>query len=385
MNTDKWLDETWNHAIKKVQAVSLRIGPGFPHGSHNGRYQLTKPEYWTAGFWPGMLWLAYRETQDEALKRLAEDCEKQLDAVLQDFHELSHDIGFMWTLTSVANYMVTGSHRSRNTALTAASHLAGRFNLKGCFLRAWNQPERSGWAIIDCMMNLPLLYWATAVTGDPRFAHIARAHAEMAVKHLIREDGSSYHVVMFDPMTGERTGYGGGQGYAADSAWARGASWGLYGATLSYLHTRDPLFLDAAERAARFFLSHLPEDQVPYWDFRLPVTDGAPRDSSAAAIAASGLLDLAAVTAGDRSDRYRSAACAILHSLASPSYAGGEEEEAHLLHGTGNLPMNQNIDRPLIYGDYFYLEALSKLRGYASFWEPNSSHSCMLTKQNRVY
>lgn len=375
MSTEKWLEETWEQNVRKLKQASLRIGSGFPHGSHDGQYQLMKPDYWTAGFWPGMLWLVYRDSRDEELRRLAEECEAKLDPVLHGFLELSHDTGFMWTLTAIADHTVTGSSASRDRALTAASHLAGRFNLQGRFIRAWNNPERIGWAIIDCMMNLPLLYWASAETGDPRFGHIARAHAETALKHLIREDGSAYHVVMFDPATGERKGYLGGQGYAADSAWARGAAWGLYGSALSYLHTRDPLFLDAAERAADFFLGHLPEDKVPYWDFRLPSTDGAPRDSSAAAIAATGLLDLAAVTSGSTSDRYRSGALAILQSLSSPLYAGGDNEEALLLHGTGNLPMNQNIDRPLIYGDYYYLEALSKLKGQASFWEPKAWQS----------
>ncbi|RAU93296.1 glycoside hydrolase family 88 protein [Paenibacillus sp. YN15] len=372
MSTEKWLDEAWNLAIHKVKTASLRIGSQFPHGSHDGQYQLMKPDYWTAGFWPGMLWLAYRDNRDEELRRLAEECELRLDPVLYGFHELSHDTGFMWTLTAVADYTITGSSASRDRALIAASHLAGRFNLQGRFIRAWNNPERTGWAIIDCLMNLPLLYWASAETADPRFAQIAKAHAEMAVKHLIREDGSAYHVVMFDPATGEKEGYLGGQGYAAESAWARGASWGLYGAALSYQHTGDPLFLDAAERAADFFLNHLPEDLVPYWDFRLPATDGAPRDSSASAIAATGLLDLAALTAGGASDRYRNGAMAILQSLSSAAYAGGDGEEALLLHGTGNLPGNQNIDKPLIYGDYYYLEALSKLRGGSSFWAPNA-------------
>ncbi|TVY01864.1 glycoside hydrolase family 88 protein [Paenibacillus cremeus] len=376
MSTAEWIQEAWEAGVKKVLSTSHRVGEGFPHGSHDGQFQLMPPHYWTAGFWPGLLWLVYRDRQVEELRQLAESCEAQLGEaqlgeVLHGYERLDHDMGFMWTLTSIANWQLTGSEPSKRRALMAASHLAARFNLKGSFIRAWNHPERVGWTIIDCMMNLPLLYFASKQTGDPRFKHIAKAHAEMAVNHFIREDGSAYHVVCFDPETGERTGALGGQGYAEHSAWARGAAWAIHGSILSYQHTGGADFLDAAERSARFFITHLPEDQVPYWDFRLPSFEGAPRDSSAAAIAASGLLNLAAACHGEWALFYKDKACAILQSLAQ-NYTAGEWEEAILLGGTGNLPGNQNINKPLIYGDYFYMEALSKLQGRSSFWEPDS-------------
>jgi unsaturated chondroitin disaccharide hydrolase len=303
---------------------------------------------------------------------LAERCEAQLGEVLQNIEKLDHDMGFMWTLTSIANWKLTGNDQSRRTAMTVASHLAGRFNLKGRFIRAWNQRERDGWAIIDCLMNLPLLYWASEQSGDPRYKHIAQAHAEMAAEHFIRPDGSAYHVICFDPETGARRGALGGQGYAAESAWARGAAWALYGFVLSYQHTGRDAFRETAERVAQFFLTHLPEDKVPYWDFRLPLAELAPRDTSAAAIAASGLLHAAAVLGGERAACYEEQACAIL-KLLTGRYAADDAEEAILLSGTGNLPMNQNIDKPLIYGDYFYMEAIAKLQGRRSFWEPEPS------------
>ncbi|BFT70919.1 glycoside hydrolase family 88 protein [Paenibacillus sp. P36] len=367
--TEQWIQEAWNTGISKVISTSRRIGAAFPHGSQDGRFQLMSPHYWTAGFWPGLLWLAYRDRQADELRLLAESCEEQLDEVLHDYERLDHDMGFMWTLTSIANWQLTGNEQSKRRALMVASHLAGRFNLQGSFIRAWNHPERVGWAIIDCMMNLPLLHWAAKQTGDPRFKHIAIAHAKMAVKHFIREDGSAYHVICFDPETGERMGALGGQGYAEDSAWSRGAAWAIHGSILSCQHTGDPAFLEAAERAAHYFLTHLPADKVPYWDFRLPSFEGAPRDSSAAAIAASGLLNLAATCQGERASFYREQACAILQCL-SRNYVADDSEEAILVAGTGNLPGNQNINKPLIYGDYFYMEALSKLRGQSSFWEP---------------
>lgn len=327
------------------------------------------PVYWTAGFWTGLLWLVYREHGDEELRAYAENCEEQLDALLQDYNMLSHDIGFMWTLSSLAQWQVTGSEDSRRRGMIAASHLAGRFNIQGRFIRAWNQPERTGWAIIDCLMNVPLLYWASEQTNDPRFRHIAEAHTLTAAQQFLRADGSVHHVVCFDPETGERTGALGGQGYAEQSAWARGAAWGIYGWTLGYRHTGRQEFRDAAERAADFFLTHLPDDRVPYWDFRLPSFADAPRDSSAAAITATGLLDLADCVGGEKGSYYYLQALAILESLYH-HYQSDDNEEAILLHGTGNLPMNQNVDRPLIYGDYYYMEALAKLRNQPAFWGP---------------
>jgi unsaturated chondroitin disaccharide hydrolase len=368
MIQEQWIGDAWEQGVRKVKNTSLRVGAAFPHGSNEGQFQLTSPHYWTAGFWPGILWLIYQDRQDEQLRLLAESCETQMDAVIEAYEPLDHDMGFMWTLTSIANWHLTGNEQSKRRALKIASHLAGRFNIKGNFIRAWNSPERVGWAIIDCMMNLPLLYWASQQTNDPRFKHVAEAHAGMAAKQFIREDGSAYHIVCFDPETGERTGALGGQGYAEESAWARGSAWSIYGSVLSYRHTGRADLLTAAEHAASFFLEHLPEDKVPYWDFRLPTFEGASRDTSAAAIAASGLLDLAAVCAGDRALFYKEQACAILQSL-SQHYCADDSEEAILLSGTGNVPMNQNINKPLIYGDYYYMEALAKLQGHPSFWE----------------
>ncbi|GLX66636.1 glycoside hydrolase family 88 protein [Paenibacillus glycanilyticus] len=368
MSNEQWIREAWERGSAKIKNTSLRVGARFPHGSPNGQFQLMPPHYWTAGFWPGLLWLVNQDEGDERLRKLAKSCEEQLDEVLHAFEPLDHDMGFMWTLTSIANWHITRNESSRRRALTIASHLAGRFNLKGSFIRAWNNPERIGWAIIDCMMNLPLLYWASKQTGDPRFKQIAEAHAETAVKHFIREDGSAYHVVCFDPVTGERVGALGGQGYSEQSAWARGTAWAIYGSVLSYQHTGRQLFLEAAERAAGFFMTHLPEDRVPYWDFRLPSLESAPKDSSAAAIAASGLLNIAAASEGEKAILYKEHALSILRSL-TDNYRADDMDEAILLAGTGNLPGTQNINKPLIYGDYYYMEALAKLRGYCSFWE----------------
>ncbi|CAH1202282.1 Unsaturated glucuronyl hydrolase [Paenibacillus allorhizoplanae] len=369
MQTREWIEEAWAAGVDKVRTASQRIGARFPHGSHDGEYQLMPPVYWTAGFWTGLLWLVNREHDDKELRQIANQCEAQLDDLLHDYDSLSHDLGFMWTLSSIANWQTTNNEFSKRRAMVAASHLAGRFNINGRFIRAWNQPERTGWAIIDCLMNMPLLYWASEQTGDPRFKIIAEAHTMTAAKHFMRKDGSIRHVICFDPVTGVFTGTLGGQGFSEDSAWSRGASWGIYGWTLGFKHTQRREFLWIAERAADFFLGNLPDDHVPYWDFYLPSVENAPRDSSAAAIAASGLLDLADAIGGGKGGYYREQALAILESL-TKFYRADESEEAILLYGTGNLPMNQNVNRPLIYGDYYYMEALAKLRGKQGLWGP---------------
>lgn len=166
-----WVKEAWNQTVNKVKRTSSRIGDGFPHASVDGVYKLEPASWWTAGFWPGLLWLVYRDTKDEALKQLAESCERQLDQVVTDYYKLDHDIGFMWTLTSLARYKLLGAEDSKRRALLAANLLAARFNVQGNYIRAWNPwregEQNAGWAIIDCMMNLPLLHWAAAVTGDP--------------------------------------------------------------------------------------------------------------------------------------------------------------------------------------------------------------------------
>ncbi|WP_028550145.1 glycoside hydrolase family 88 protein [Paenibacillus sp. UNC451MF] len=372
---DLWIDEAWSKVVAKVGQTSKTIGAGFPHVSKEGKYDCTDPQGWTSGFWPGLLWLLYRDTNNEELKQLAEQCERKMDVCIDEYTRLHHDVGFMWSLTSVANYKLTGSEESKLRALKVAAWLAGRFNLKGNFIRAWNQSNwesangNTGWAIIDCMMNLSLLFWASEETRDPRFKHIAEAHAHMVMGEFIRADGSVYHIVEFDPETGERVGALGGQGFAPESAWARGTTWALYGLALCYHYTKNDVYLQASKKVAHFFLANLPEDLVPYWDFRLTTQEGAPRDSSAAAIAASGLLLLADSLPAEEGRLYETSAKRILKSMVDHYAIWDTSDEAILPHGTGHWPANKNIDVGLIYGDYYFVEALAKLRGQTDlFW-----------------
>ncbi|CAM4330728.1 glycoside hydrolase family 88 protein [Paenibacillus tarimensis] len=369
----EWAGEAWKKITNKVKRTSARIKDGFPHASVEGVYKLELASWWTAGFWPGLLWLIYNDTKDEELRGYAESCERQLDQVILDYYRLDHDIGFMWILTSVARYKLLSAEDSKRRALLAANLLAARFNVQGGYIRAWNpwreDEDNRGWAIIDCMMNLPLLYWAAGETGDPRFKHIAVRHADTVLEHFLRPDGSVYHIVVFDPETGEKTGVESGQGYAAESGWSRGTAWAIYGMALSYRYTGDERYLDAAKRAAHFFLANLPEDRVPHWDFRLPEDVTAYRDSSAGACAACGMLLLSEQVSGSEAPLYTYGAAEILHSLYVNYGAWDSEEEGLVLHGTSHYPNGTNVDVPLIYGDYYFAEGISRLNGrQLLFW-----------------
>lgn len=373
-NNIKWVDEAWQKVNEKVERTSKSIGANFPHASIEGAYQLEEPSWWTAGFWPGQLWLVYRDSKNESLKQIAEQCEDRLDQVITDYYKLDHDMGFMWTLTSVARYKLLGEEESKKRALLVANLLMGRFNASGNYIRAWNPwyegEDNSGWAIIDCLMNLPILFWATEVTGDPRFSIVAKKHGETVLKNFIRTDGSVHHIIRFDPETGEKVEAIGGQGFASNSAWSRGASWAVYGLTLLFNYTNEDKYLQAAKNVSHFFIANLPEDGVPHWDFRLPEGVTKYRDSSAGAIAACGLLLLAKYVAPTEVGIYKDAGVKILKSLYE-NYGDWEnpDQEGLILSGTSHYPEGKNIDVPLIYGDYFFVEGLSTLKGHKElFW-----------------
>ncbi|MGM7723201.1 glycoside hydrolase family 88 protein [Metabacillus sp. Hm71] len=374
MNNLEWVDEAWSKVNSKIDRTSKKIGANFPHASVNGIYQLEEPSWWTAGFWPGLLWLVYRDSKDESLKKIAEQCEEKLDKVITDYYRLDHDMGFMWTLTSVARYKLLGEEDSKRRALLVANLLMGRFNAQGNYIRAWNPwhegEDNSGWAIIDCLMNLPLLFWASEVTGDPRYRHVAKKHGETVLSNFIRKDGSVHHIIRFDPESGERVEAIGGQGFAPESAWSRGASWAVYGLALLYKHTKEDKYLQAAKSVSHFFIANLPEDYVPHWDFRLPEGVTKYRDSSAGAIAACGLLLLANQVAPTEAEIYENAGVKILKSLYE-NYGDFENpnQDGLILSGTSHYPEGKNIDVPLIYGDYYFLEGLSILKGHRElFW-----------------
>ena len=231
-----------------------------PYTTKQGQYddwQDKSPDWWTNSFWCGTLWLLYGETGQSDYREWAESIERKMDKVLHGYDGLHHDVGFMWLLSSVNNYSMTGSELSRKRAMTAASILSSRFHLKGSFIQAWNGSAVEGWAIIDCMMNIPILYWATKISGDTRFCQIANAHADTALRSFIRDDGSTHHIVAFNPQTGEIDNHPIGQGCESGSSWTRGQGWAIYGFAQAYHATGNDAYLHAAKRTAHYFLSNL--------------------------------------------------------------------------------------------------------------------------------
>lgn len=371
MKDKQWAKETMDRIVKKIDITSKIIGAEFPHVSKGSGYDNETADWWTSGFWPGILWIVYRHTGKEELADIARSIENKMDKVLDGYELLYHDVGFMWVLTSGANYRLNHDKQSRIRLLKAASHLAGRFNVKGNYIRAWNSEK--GWAIIDCVMNLPLLYWAAKETGDSRFAHIAEAHVNTVLKYFVRPDGSVNHIISFDSETGDYIEPLPGQAARADSAWSRGTAWAIYGLALAYGYFKNEEILMKCKQVANFFLANLPDDNVAHWDFRVERTEDTPRDSSAAACAACGLLELSKYVPGPEADIYAHKAYLILRSLTDNySNLDNDKDQALLRCATGDLPGGNNINVGLIYGDYFYVEAISRLSGNTDvFWYSN--------------
>lgn len=314
--------------------------------------------WWTNGFWPGEMWAMYRMTGEEMYKTEAIHAEEMLDGAFLAYDQLHHDVGFMWLISSGANFRMTGDDAARKRTMIAANLLAGRFNPEG-FIRAWNT-DRTGWAIIDCMMNLNLLYWASDYTGDPRFRKIAMAHADTAMKHFVREDGSCNHIVIFDPENMDVKEIPAGQGYAPGSSWSRGQSWALYGFVLSYLHTGKQAYLDTAKKVARYFISQIQDDWIPRCDFRQPEGDDL-KDACAGVIAACGLLELAKL-GGEEAQTFFDAAVNILRAEDAHCTDWSDDYPAILNKCTGSYHGNDH-HMAMNYADFYFMEAVLKLMG----------------------
>lgn len=322
---------------------------------------------WTTGFWPGMLWLAWENTRSAEVWQAASDQVDSFAGRIADRVDLdTHDLGFLYTLSCVTAWRLTGNDTARSAALAAADHLMTRFVEPAGIVQAWgamDDPAQRGRTIIDSLMNMPLLYWASDVTGDDRYAAAAVRHTEQLAGNLIRPDNSTFHTFYWDVETGQPLRGGTEQGHRDASCWARGQAWGIYGFAVAHRHTGRPEFLTAARACADHFLSRLPADHVPLWDLEFTPEDGEERDSSAAAIAACGLAELAA-----HADRYRQASTDILHALIAGYTTTGPAPSALLRHGVYDKPKNVGVDEGTLWGDYFYLEALHRRRHPA--WRP---------------
>ncbi len=363
-----------DEVIAKVTAKLRRTVPLaaasdlLPYRSENGKW-IESPwdcgnGWWTAGFWPGMMWLMNALDPAPVYHDEARRATELMTEQFRVYRHLNHDVGFMFLLSCGAQHKIDGDEQSRLDTLHAASLLMGRFNPtetpRAGFIKSWDGQRQLGYAIIDCMMNLPLLYRATRETGDPRFAAVARIHADKAARHFVREDGSCRHIVEFDPVTGDFVREHGGQGYAEGSSWSRGQAWALYGFTLLAMNTGDPADLAAAEKIARYFAANIREDGLTDCDFRQP-GDVYRLDNIAGACAACGFLELAKLTG---KDEYRAAAEKLLDGLIDHCCDFGDTCCGLLTHCTAayhddNVGTHTNIT----YGDFFFVEALCKLKG----------------------
>jgi unsaturated chondroitin disaccharide hydrolase len=328
------------------------------------RWHTTGASAWTSGFLPGALWLAYQQSADAAWRAKAQNWQAGLAG--QAANTSTHDVGFMIFDSFGNGYRLTGTDSYRQTVLKAAGSLATRYSSVVGSIRSWNSAASDFKVIVDNLMNLELLFWASKHGGQRAWYDMAVSHALKTAQNHVRPDGSTYHLVVYNPKTGAVKSRGTVQGYSASSTWARGQAWAIHGFTMTYRETRDARFLATARRVADWFLGHLPADRIPYWDFNDPAIPAAPRDTSAAAIAASGLLELSTLeTDATRAARYASTARAILAALSKPPWLSeGTGSEAELLHGTANKPAG-SADTGLIYGDYYFQQALLRLRRLA--------------------
>jgi unsaturated chondroitin disaccharide hydrolase len=369
-------EEALGYALAKVEANLPAFRAAYPApASVNNVYPAVANIEWTSSFWTGMLWQAWEATGRDLFRAAAAgqlaDYRARLDGrVATD----THDLGFLYSLSCVAAWKLAGDGAARASALKAADLLLLRYFEKAGVIQAWgdlNDPGQRGRIIIDCAMNLPLLCWASAETGNPYYREAAVRHLAQANRHLVRPDWSSYHTYWFDVESGAPLRGTTAQGYADSSCWARGQAWGIYGNALCYRYLGDPELLETARGLARYFLNRLPDDLVAYWDLCF-VSGPEERDSSAAAIAAAGLLELAAALPVADPDRrpFENAALRILASLAS-AYTSAADPRSNgiLLHAVYGKPAGAGVDECCVWGDYFYVEALGRLlRGWKPYW-----------------
>ncbi len=373
----QWKQAIEDAVVKTAQNIE-RYGNLMPHVSIDGgvKYECNPNDEWTDGFWTGILWLCYEYTGDEkfrdAARRTVESFRDRMANKVAIDH---HDIGFLYSLSSKAQWMIEKDESARKLTLEAADHLMTRWREKSQIIQAWG-PEgdevNGGRIIIDCLLNLPLLYWAYEQTGKEAYREVAMKQADQSRCFLVRGDDSSYHTFYFDQETGNSIRGGTHQGYQDGSTWTRGQAWGVYGFALSYRYTKKAEYLDTAKRMALYFLAHLPEDDVAYWDFDVPVEASTPRDSSASAIVACGLMEILEHLDANDPDR-EVLEQGLQKSMTSlvKNYSTQEEPnvEGFIKRGSYHVRGDSSPDDFVIWGDYYYLEALMRLeKGHKGYW-----------------
>ena len=334
----------------------------FPRSTKpDGSYRLENGKDWTSGFYPGSMWLAYELTGDEALAEEARKYTNRLEDI--QYYTGNHDIGFMMYCSYGQALRLKPEPKDKQILINSSESLCARFSPEVGLIRSWDFGDWSYPVIIDNMMNLEMLFWASEQTGNSKYQDIAIAHADKTLKNHFRDNMTSYHVVSYSVPSGKVESKGTFQGYSDSSAWARGQAWGVYGYTMCYRYTHDAKYLEQAEKVYNFIFNNknLPEDLVPYWDFDAPNIPNEPRDASAAACTASALYELSTYLP-DKG--YKETADRIMESLASPSYRAkvGTNGNFILMHSVGSIPHGAEIDVPLNYADYYFLEGLMRKR-----------------------
>jgi len=360
----KYAQEQTSYMLNTLKEADTSNGLVSPRTFEGGKLKLVNSKDWTSGFFPGILWYLYDYTHDEKWLKQAQLFTAKITN--EQYNRTTHDLGFIIYCSFGNGYRLTKDESYKKVIIQAARSLSTRFNEKAGVIRSWDH-NKDKWkypVIIDNMMNLELLFKATKLTGDSSFYKIAVSHANQTMINHFRPDYSSYHVVDYDPETGKVIQKNTAQGYSTESAWARGQAWGLYGYTMCYRETGDKRYLTQAQNIAKFIFNSptLPKDLVPYWDYNDPAIPNTPRDVSAAAIMASALYELSTYSNGND---YKEKADVIMVNLSNyykaPLSTNGD---FILLHSTGNKPAKSEIDVPITYADYYYLEALLRSREF---------------------
>jgi len=364
-----WLDTYLEQMMNKIIVENKRLKGATPYIPYDGFYSDVVEErgvdWWANGFWSGLLWQLFYHTNRSEFRESAIVQEKRLDQALYEFNDIHHDVGFMWLLTSVADYRITGNSQSYRTGLHAANLLAGRFNIDGNFLVSWN--DHSGWVVVDSMMNIQLLYWASEQTHDPRFAKVATRNANTIAKYLVREDGSVGQIASFNSDNGKFIEQLAGQGMNPNSAWSRGNAFALYGFALTYRHTKDKYYLEIAEKIAKYFIHECSlSEYVPLADFKAPKIPKL-HDTSAGMIGACGILELSKWVSKKKGEFYRQEAEKIIKATSERYVNWRTEEDGIVGGGTEAYHRPATYEMPLIYSDYFFAESLLRLKDQELF------------------
>lgn len=351
--------------LRMVDSLPDKTPYPSPRNAKNNKIGYTGLGDWTSGFFPGSLWYAYELTKNKEVGAAAKKYTEEMEHI--KYYKGNHDIGFMIFCSFGNGLRLSKEESYKDVITTAAKTLTLRYHPTAGIIQSWNGSKK--WdcpVIIDNMMNLELLFEATLLSGDSTYWNIAVSHANQTMKNHFRPDNSSFHVVGYNKENGEVINRTTHQGYSDESAWARGQAWGLYGYTMCYRYTKNPIYLEQAEKIAAFIFNHpnLPADLIPYWDFNAPNIPDAPRDASAASITSAALYELSTYTKGKSSKNYKKLADTIVDNLSTPAYRANEGENGNfvLMHSTGHLPGNSEIDVALCYADYYFLESLKRKR-----------------------